>query len=588
MTFTPTNIMNLPGASGGPTGNGNAGSTPGSAASAGLLFGDIISGLLLGGANAPAQLPFAQPTNTGSVLPNLNQGLVAKLVGSEDPAAKAMLALLTGSPAQQAGLLDGAAGVENGENPLTINSGAIPNLIGIEDSDVIDIISDPSAKPSARTHAFNQDVVSLLPQQALVMNQNVKNVMAEIPVDLPSGKYDVVSSQVADGKLQLQVVSQDNPGQPITLSISLDALKDLGIDKSGVAPLPKLDLGVTNTTQQDFAGLVNKLNLTSIEINQTSANQPQSSPNTTVSVSLFGGATGSELMLRAQLSKSQVRASVNDNREGKQAPKTDVTSIVGKTDQTMTSQKGDGTVSTKTGTTPQGKTSGTNVQDASTSAIPQAQQQGTESDIKQSADALKEKLQESLGQVKELIENNGKSDKSATKITTDKIEPFLGTHKTSIDNSSVDGKKPLQPVRFVLPEDIKSALKPVGREVTLHIEPEHLGPARLSLSLHDDGLSARLVVNTTNAKTTLEGSLDKLMAQLAKADIKVQQIQVTVSGEAPQQHLFQRQPDWSRSNRFGRNRIADEDSAEENIMQVTYSPAARGGYVGSGRVDLLA
>ena len=61
-----------------------------------------------------------------------------------------------------------------------------------------------------------------------------------------------------------------------------------------------------------------------------------------------------------------------------------------------------------------------------------------------------------------------------------------------------------------------------------------------------------------------------------------------VSGEAPQHHLFERRPEWSRNGRFRNGQPEGENAIEENIMQVTHSPAARGGYVGQGRVNLLA
>ncbi|MBI5265950.1 MAG: hypothetical protein HY851_01845, partial [candidate division Zixibacteria bacterium] len=55
------------------------------------------------------------------------------------------------------------------------------------------------------------------------------------------------------------------------------------------------------------------------------------------------------------------------------------------------------------------------------------------------------------------------------------------------------------PVRFTLPDTIDQTLTPGGRSLSLKIQPEHLGPARLSLHYNSEGLTARVTVDSSMA-----------------------------------------------------------------------------------------
>ncbi len=583
MTFTPVNILNLLTAAGGPTGNGSSPNSAGSAVNAGVVFGDIISGLLLGGADGlagKAQLPFATQSDIISEAPNFEQGFINQTLAQTDDSQQIIPTLVTGL------LGDQTVAISN------INSGSI--CTPVDDSGSIVLPELPQvqvSKPQASqvsAGGFVPDVMSLLPHQAVVMNQNLRDVVTSVPIDLPLGRYDVVSSQVTDGSLQLQIVSDADPTRQIKLSISLDALQGIGAEKSAVTGSEKLDLGVTNT-QSTFAKLVAKLNTQSIEISRSmNSNAAQSSTSTGLTVSLFDGTTSSEILLRTQLRPVDLRATVSNTRNDQQSKSTDLTLMSDESTEAVVKPMVSRTIENDGTSNAQSKVGRAAVADQESPFVTPFDQTGASEHKKDAADTFRGKVDVSLDQVKRLLEKDSTDGKSASRLTNDKTDTIFGLHKTTIDSTDIPGKKDAPQVKFVLPEDVKTALKPAGREITLRIEPEHLGPAKLSLSINNDELSARLVVNTTSAKNTLEGSLDKLLTQLAKADIKVQQIQVMVSGEAPQHHLFERRPEWSRNGRFRNGQPEGENAIEENIMQVTHSPAARGGYVGQGRVNLLA
>jgi flagellar hook-length control protein FliK len=110
-----------------------------------------------------------------------------------------------------------------------------------------------------------------------------------------------------------------------------------------------------------------------------------------------------------------------------------------------------------------------------------------------------------------------------------------------------------------LPENIHDLLKPYGKSVTLKIEPEHLGTATISLNMQQGALRARVVVESTAAKTMLENSLNQLVSQLAKSNITVDSVDVQVGGQSLTEHEFARhQQRQHRPYRNLNNRFADE------------------------------
>jgi flagellar hook-length control protein FliK len=119
-----------------------------------------------------------------------------------------------------------------------------------------------------------------------------------------------------------------------------------------------------------------------------------------------------------------------------------------------------------------------------------------------------------------------RNDQSTAKLLqTPTAEPMPGRSVSPIN------EQVLSTARVSIPEQAVQTLKPNGHSVQLRIEPEHLGPARLSLTMADDKLQARVVVNDAGAKTVVESSIKSLVDQLAKYDIRVDRIDVSVSGE---------------------------------------------------------
>jgi hypothetical protein len=157
---------------------------------------------------------------------------------------------------------------------------------------------------------------------------------------------------------------------------------------------------------------------------------------------------------------------------------------------------------------------------------------------------------------------------------------------SSTDNAGDRETLQAQPARFTLPDDIKTLMRPGGQAISIKIEPQHLGPARLYLSEHGDKIRARLVVDTAEAKQLVEGSLDRLTRQLAEADVPLESIEVSVSSNGPESDFFERRPGWTRPMRRVTDPIDGPAVRETTTPNLWTPPPSQ--YVGAGGVNVLA
>ena len=196
---------------------------------------------------------------------------------------------------------------------------------------------------------------------------------------------------------------------------------------------------------------------------------------------------------------------------------------------------------------------------------------------------------------------------SAKVKTSDKFETVIVNEKAAVQtnveqNLNIDSRiwtqtepdqsapdiRPNQPVKVVLPEQTKLSGDNRSHSLIIKIEPEHLGPARLDLHLKNEVLTARLTVETAAAKTTLENSINSLKEQLARADIKVEQIQINVRGETNYDQLFERQPQWQKFSSAHQNRFNARDFLEPIGPVNQINSFIQNQYVGAGGVNVLA
>lgn len=114
-----------------------------------------------------------------------------------------------------------------------------------------------------------------------------------------------------------------------------------------------------------------------------------------------------------------------------------------------------------------------------------------------------------------------------TRLISD-IAPTLGNNVEKIELTET--KMNVEPVKFVLPAELSGKTIKNNHTVMIRMEPDHLGPIRMTVSTYNDILTARLVVESPVARATIEANLNNLMEQLDRQGIKVDTFEVSVSG----------------------------------------------------------
>ena len=162
----------------------------------------------------------------------------------------------------------------------------------------------------------------------------------------------------------------------------------------------------------------------------------------------------------------------------------------------------------------------------------------------------------------------------------------LTSERTS-QNSAETVRTNIAPaVKFTLPETLQKSFASSGQTIMLKIEPEHLGPARLNLSVRDQILTARVTVDTPVAKATVERSLDQLTETLSRAGIAVDKIEVMLGDSGAREQFFDRRPLWSHSR--ASQKASDADSSVSDLQSLITPALLSRQYVGSSGVNVLA
>jgi len=507
-----------------------------------LLFGDILGG-------------FITPGDLSATLPSINRLSVSAPAPNETgnatyiPQRQLLLDYRIGRPVENM-LMDIAPGVQTGSD-----------IINAATSEYTGAASAEAMPAEHNVVAFNRDLASLMPSQAEVLNPNIKNLMEFVPTNVEEGRYAISDITVKGDMLHLTVTGPDATSTPVKLVIPAEIL-----DKAGNLPMAsritagRIDPNTGLPHTESIDDLLVKLNLKEVEIKfvgdtekainvKNTANVESTSGRVhTAQVQIVAENAGETLLIKSRLNKDQLRAF-------KSAPKLTpaMSNKVSPETESMPVTPAD-TDSPRVGTRlPEGG----KVFDGFNQAM-------------RSVDEKSELFDSETGtRLKERI------------VETSNIEILTDKNGVPIEKSEKSS------VRLVLPNDIKSALKPDGKTVTIRIDPEHLGPAKLNLTMHSDGLRARLLVESPLVKTTVEAGLDKLVEQLHRADIKVDIIEVAVDGDSGRSDYFHRRPNWRRQpSRFGIDPTS-EDAPMQVSQQRRVSPQATM-YQGTGGINILA
>jgi flagellar hook-length control protein FliK len=99
-------------------------------------------------------------------------------------------------------------------------------------------------------------------------------------------------------------------------------------------------------------------------------------------------------------------------------------------------------------------------------------------------------------------------------------------------------------VRVTVPKDLSGLLDGSHKSISIKLDPDYLGPARLSLIMRGEVLTAKITVDTQQAKAALDNSMTQLTDQLASAGVKVDMINVSIRGGGADNQSFHRPQDW--------------------------------------------
>jgi flagellar hook-length control protein FliK len=379
------------------------------------------------------------------------------------------------------------------------------------------------------------------------------------------GRYTIEAAAVEGDKVSLTLKAKDNPDRLIHLSIPTDrlasAIAPTTVDRAARVSVAAFD-GDRNTELQ---ALFDKLRLSELTIHTEKAEvvgrQAVSHDQDSKQITIVIGESGNEQALRLKLKSSEATL-----RERLSLPRTaaKVSSALSKSDSASAE-----TEITSVDRTPDPA--------RALSEDPKVATRGAAAAVKDDATNWQDLL----------------NIKAATQPETGLTDQFQFSSTATLGRSSL-ADQPLPkvdlsntPVRITLPDNSLATLKPGGSSVTISIEPEHLGPARLRLEMRRDVLTARLTVDHAPAKAALEQSIDQLTQQLSRAGVKVDQIEVMLSGGDADNQAFTRQPVWNRQRGAGARPFSLDSVYEPTANTDIVMPRARS-YVGADGVNVLA
>lgn len=160
---------------------------------------------------------------------------------------------------------------------------------------------------------------------------------------------------------------------------------------------------------------------------------------------------------------------------------------------------------------------------------------------------------------------------------------LTGLHNSSVSDSSGDTRLS-EPVRFIIPEAISKPSGNGSHTVRIKLVPEQLGTIRLTLSMNNDVIIGRLIVDNQAALHTVETSIDQLLNDLAEKGVKIDSFEVALAGGGTGRETAR--------NRAG-NALRRKTKAYDNRAEKTKTKSigeisrADRSYVGASGVNLL-
>lgn len=490
--------------------------------------------------------------------------------------------------------------------------------------------------------AFNNDLKAQLPTQALPMTNAAIKMNLAVRTNLEAGNYEVIESRQADGTVTLKLADPSTRDGFIQVQLPMERLSSeatgsISEQSTPQSSVKRVDLDAAPKQTTSVERLFAQLNLKQIEVSNTTADND--SANDRVAIKLSGVKNdGVDVQLKALLPQDELTALkvkshqpagvstkvannanvlrpgavqgtlTNSDAIGEQSPASRRTAVAEPT-QSIKQETTDAARPHRAGATvaqffapapapkirnagSQPRSSRMNIADGTRSAVTSSPQAAVPADSDQLLTTFGQSLKQSLTAANKIVNNVVRQTTSSFDISTfggdsEQADPFASVEGMRETGKVLTGKLSQREVRFTLPDDLASKLKPNGQSVTIRIDPDHLGPARLSLKMYGDKLSARITVETVGIKAVVEQSLDRLTQQLIKSGIEVERIEVALDGRQSGDQLSERHPQWGRQARgmhFDEDILTESNEVSPVAPVSTVAPAR----VGAGGVNVLA
>ncbi|MEA1981504.1 MAG: flagellar hook-length control protein FliK, partial [candidate division Zixibacteria bacterium] len=407
---------------------------------------------------------------------------------------------------------------------------------------------------SVNVKNFNNALAELMPLNTS-SNKQINELINQVPVTLESGSYEIIDAEIKNDALKLTVAS-DSSSEPIKISLPLEQLK-LAPSNSGFQS-QRVNLVEQSQQKIELESLIRNLNLKELTVHYNNDEALKSeqvgisnSKNNIVNIEITAEGSGQVQFIKGKLLKSSVRTTQKNNQINSN------NNISGEENELQNSSRD--IITEK------------NEPVLRRQFSPKNQNFGRE----QLLNVTNNKSQNIVN------ENLHSSNSDMISANTNDIDKLIELNRTA------SPKNESQPVKFNLPDDIRTALKPNGKSVNILIEPENLGPARLKLVLNNQTLRAELTVQNVHAKTTVENSLSQLIEQLNRSDIKVDFIDVNINSENNQEQFAKRNPQWLRKS-FSNNSENLKDDTLAYVPSDEITGKNQRLYVGSEGVNVLA
>lgn len=128
---------------------------------------------------------------------------------------------------------------------------------------------------------------------------------------------------------------------------------------------------------------------------------------------------------------------------------------------------------------------------------------------------------------------------------------------------------------------VRVAVRPNGSStMSIRLDPPHLGKVDMRVKVQDNVVKAILVVESREVRSVIENNMDSLKASLNNQGLKVDQINVTTSGDQGQNQRFAGEFDTATGHRQPGHSKADNQTvtaADEELANINYRASAHNG-----------